>query len=150
MTRARPFLIAAILALQPVLFAQLCSAQYFSSFGAMPGAPPEARQASANAFAGLAGVLTGTLLLVAIGLDRRPSPARAAARVHPTSEVMNVKNSQVAVICAAILAGAMIIAGSIILLVLGLVRHEPDVGATVTEPEAAAAPAVRAPGAARE
>ena len=59
MTRARPFLIAAILVLQPVLFAQLCSAQYFSSFGAKPGAPPEARQASANAIAGLAGVLTG-------------------------------------------------------------------------------------------
>ena len=50
----------------------------------------------------LAGVLTGTLLLVAIGLDRKPAAARA---VHPallSPEVMTVKNSQVALICATI------------------------------------------------
>ena len=56
----------------------------------------------------LAGVLTGTLLLVAIGLDRKPAAARA---VHPallSPEVMTVKNSQVAIICATILAAALI------------------------------------------
>jgi len=68
----------------------------------------------------LAGVLTGTLLLVAIGLDRQPAPARAAARAHSTSEVMTVKNSQVAVICAAILAAALINAASNVVLVRSL------------------------------
>ena len=61
----------------------------------------------------LAGVLTGTLLLVAIGLDRtaRAGPRRAAM-LNSSSEVMTVKNSQVAVICAAILAAALINAAS--------------------------------------
>jgi rhamnose transport system substrate-binding protein len=56
----------------------------------------------------LAGVMTGLLLLVAIGLDRKPTPPRMRAHSHPSVEVMNVKNSQVAVICAAILAAALI------------------------------------------
>ena len=63
----------------------------------------------------LAGVLTGILLLVAIGLDRqgrgRRSPAaphRTVALADSSSEVFDVKNSQVAVICVAILAGAII------------------------------------------
>ena len=58
----------------------------------------------------LAGVLTGSLLVIAIGLDRHAQTSRARGRVraHPSSEEMNVKNSQVAVICAAILAGALI------------------------------------------
>ena len=54
----------------------------------------------------LAGVLTGTLLLVAIGLDRHSGPARAP--VQHISELLTVKNSQVAVICGAILAAALI------------------------------------------
>ncbi len=45
----------------------------------------------------LAGVLTGTLLLVAIGLDRKPTPDRAARHDQSSLEVMTVKNSQVAV-----------------------------------------------------
>jgi rhamnose transport system permease protein len=64
----------------------------------------------------LAGVLTGILLLIAIGLDRQargphsPASQRAAAGAlaDPSSEVLDVKNSQVAVICIAILAGALI------------------------------------------
>jgi rhamnose transport system substrate-binding protein len=54
----------------------------------------------------LAGVLTGTLLLVAIGLDRHSGRARAP--VQHSSELLNVKNSQVALICGAILAAALI------------------------------------------
>jgi rhamnose transport system permease protein len=54
----------------------------------------------------MAGVLTGTLLLVAIGLDRHSS--RVRARVPHSSELLAVKNSQVAVICGAILAAALI------------------------------------------
>jgi rhamnose transport system permease protein len=64
----------------------------------------------------LAGVMTGILLLVAIGLDRQgrtrllpsTSRARAAALADSSSEVFKVKNSQVALICLAILAGALI------------------------------------------
>jgi rhamnose transport system permease protein len=71
----------------------------------------------------LAGVLTGTLLLVAIGLDRKTAVARAPSHSHPPLEVMNVKNSQVAVICAAILAGALINMVSNVVLVRS-VSHE--------------------------
>jgi rhamnose transport system permease protein len=68
----------------------------------------------------LAGVLTGTLLLVAIGLDRKSS--RVAKPTVSHDEGMNVKNSQVAVICAAIVAGALIIAGTNYLIFRGLIR----------------------------
>ena len=44
----------------------------------------------------LAGILTGTLLLVAIGLDRKPAHGRAARHAPTSLEVMTVKNSQVA------------------------------------------------------
>ncbi len=71
----------------------------------------------------LAGVLTGTLLLVAIGLDRRTLPARALSHSQPSLEVMNVKNSQVAVICAAILAAALINVASNFILVQSLSRE---------------------------
>jgi ribose/xylose/arabinose/galactoside ABC-type transport system permease subunit/ABC-type sugar transport system substrate-binding protein len=54
----------------------------------------------------LAGVLTGTLLLVAIGLDRKSRAPRVRSQHSP--ELLTVKNSQVAVICAAILAAALI------------------------------------------
>jgi rhamnose transport system substrate-binding protein/rhamnose transport system permease protein len=57
----------------------------------------------------LTGVLTGVLLLATIAGDRhfrRRAVARAAA------EEVQVKNSQVAVLCGAILAGSMIVAGT--------------------------------------
>ncbi len=68
----------------------------------------------------LAGVLTGTLLLVAIGLDRKPAPGRAVRHAPSSSEVMTVKNSQVALICATILAAALINAVSNVVLVQSL------------------------------
>jgi rhamnose transport system permease protein len=68
----------------------------------------------------LAGVLTGTLLLVAIGLDRKAAPAGAASRARSSLEVMTVKNSQVAVLCAAILGAALINAVSNLALVRSL------------------------------
>ena len=68
----------------------------------------------------LAGVLTGTLLLVAIGLDRKPAPGRAARHAQSSLEVMTVKNSQVALICATILAAALINAVSNVVLVQSL------------------------------
>jgi rhamnose transport system permease protein len=64
----------------------------------------------------LAGVFTGVLLLVAIGLDRKVVRAGARSHRHHSLEVMNVKNSQVAVICAAIVAAALInVIGNIVL-----------------------------------
>jgi len=59
----------------------------------------------------LTGVLTGVLLIVTIAADRhvrrRAGPRRAA-----TAEELEVKNSQVAVLCLAILGGSLIVAGT--------------------------------------
>jgi rhamnose transport system substrate-binding protein len=63
----------------------------------------------------LAGVLTGTLLLAAIGLDLATAKSGAAAPIR--EEEINVKNSQVAVICAVILGAGLIVAASNIYLV---------------------------------
>jgi rhamnose transport system permease protein len=62
----------------------------------------------------LAGILTGTLLLLAIGLDRRPGARRTRApAAHATSEgELTVKNSQVAVLCTFMVLAALIIAAS--------------------------------------
>ncbi len=72
----------------------------------------------ASAPAELAGILTGVLLVATICLDRFTS--RAARRVAPatiSTEELDVKNSQVAVLSVVILAAAAIVAGSNWLLV---------------------------------
>jgi rhamnose transport system permease protein len=79
----------------------------------------------------LAGVLTGTLLLGAIGLDRKAAPVLHASRAPSSLEVMTVKNSQVAVLCAAILGAALINALSNLLLVHTL-RQDGNGRPTVT------------------
>lgn len=66
----------------------------------------------------LAGVLTGTLLLATIAIDR----LRLRAAVHssayiPRDEAFDVKNSQVAALCATVLAGALIVASTNVWLV---------------------------------
>ncbi len=66
----------------------------------------------------LTGVLTGVLLLLAIGLDWQPG--RTPAVVHTSEGDFNVKNSQVAVLSAVILMAALIVAGSNFLLVRAL------------------------------
>jgi rhamnose transport system permease protein len=82
----------------------------------------------------LAGILTGGLLLTAIGAERL---WRRAAAHHPTplkqrsSEDWEVKNSQVAVLGAVILAGALIVAGSNWLMVRAL-RPAPQAGQRMT------------------
>ncbi len=75
----------------------------------------------------LAGVLTGTLLLLAIGLDRRQTSSPRRILLHSSEEVMTVKNSQVAVICAAILAAGAIVAASNVVLVRSLVGQQAGV-----------------------
>jgi rhamnose transport system permease protein len=66
----------------------------------------------------LAGGLTGVLLLTAICLDRRPG--RLPTPPRPSEKEWTVKNSQVAVLCAVILAAALIVAGGNYLLVKSL------------------------------
>jgi ribose/xylose/arabinose/galactoside ABC-type transport system permease subunit/ABC-type sugar transport system substrate-binding protein len=87
----------------------------------------------------LAGVLTGTLLLVAIGLDRHSSGAKV--RGQHSSELLTVKNSQVAVICAAILAAAFINSAGNFFLVQSLKGERSAAQpARAGEPRAKAAP----------
>ena len=75
----------------------------------------------------LAGVLTGVVLVAAIALD----PARAAedGDVSATSRLLEgetlVRNSQVAILCAAILAGALLVAGTNVWMVRSIVSTAP-------------------------
>jgi rhamnose transport system substrate-binding protein len=66
----------------------------------------------------LTGVLTGTLLVVTIGIDR----FRRRTALLENQETSLVKNSQVAVLCGAVLAGALIVAGTNVWLVHSLGR----------------------------
>lgn len=69
----------------------------------------------------LAGILTGVLLLTTILLDRYAHRRRAvSSEVHSSTEDLDVKNSQVAILSAVILAAALIVAGSNWLLVRSL------------------------------
>jgi rhamnose transport system substrate-binding protein/rhamnose transport system permease protein len=70
----------------------------------------------------LAGVMTGTLLLVTIAIDRVRMGARPAA--VPATEEAEVRNSQVAVLCATVLAGSLIVAGTNVWLVRSLASSE--------------------------
>ena len=87
----------------------------------------------------LAGVLTGTLLLATIAIDRlRLRRARSSTRA--LQEELNVKNSQVAVLCATIVAGALIVAGTNVWLVRSL---QPATPAIAAGPAAGAGSAAR-------
>jgi rhamnose transport system substrate-binding protein len=66
----------------------------------------------------LTGVLTGTLLVVTIAVDRLARAPRAG--VDSNVEDMSVKNSQVAVLCGTFLAGSLIIASTNVWLVRSL------------------------------
>jgi rhamnose transport system permease protein len=73
----------------------------------------------------LAGVLTGTLLLLAIGLDRRGGAARPRPQPAIPEGGLIVKNAQVAVLCAFMIAAALIIAASNVYLARSF-RSETD------------------------
>ncbi|MGE0885060.1 MAG: substrate-binding domain-containing protein [Blastocatellales bacterium] len=77
----------------------------------------------------LAGILTGALLVATISIDRLSTKQQARAPAYPGD--FNVKNSQVAFICAAILAAGLLIAGSNWLLVRSL---KQDAGGSVANP----------------
>ena len=83
----------------------------------------------------LAGIVTGVLLLVAIGLDRRlMSSGRPSLAIPSLSsqaqEVFAVKNTQVAVICASIVFAGLIVAATNVLLVNSLREGGPDASPT--------------------
>jgi rhamnose transport system permease protein len=71
----------------------------------------------------LAGILTGTLLIVTILLDRFSKMRPAHRRIPTIAEKIEVKNSQVAVLSAVILIAALIVAGGNWLLA-GSIRQE--------------------------
>jgi rhamnose transport system substrate-binding protein len=68
----------------------------------------------------LAGILTGVLLLVTIGLDRFSAQRQTRVVSTVNNEEIEVKNSQVAVLSAVIIAAALIISGSNWMLVRSL------------------------------
>lgn len=78
----------------------------------------------------LTGVLTGVVLVTAITIDRLRDSRRGGRDAasfessHPSDEV-SVKNSQVAVLCGAILFGALLVAGTNAWLFRGLTRGGP-------------------------
>ncbi len=80
----------------------------------------------------LAGILTGALLVATILLDRLSTRARTRpARTVNIAEDEEVRNSQVAVLSAVILLGALIVAGSNWMLVRSVKEHAAS-GAAVT------------------
>lgn len=87
----------------------------------------------------LTGILIGLLLLVTIGLDR---PFHKGRRAEGDFEM---KNSQVAVLCAAMLAAALIVAGSNWWLVRSLVANRAAGGVSTTNGTANADAARPAP-----
>ena len=95
----------------------------------------------------LAGVLTGALLLITIAIDRlrtveRAHGAVAARAAGHVFEDTDVKNSQVAVLCAAVLAGSLIVATTNVWLVRSLAPAPPASGVAGA---ARAAPSGRTP-----
>jgi rhamnose transport system permease protein len=75
------------------------------------------------------GVLTGSLLVVTIAIDRFERHRRGAVVVARTEDV-EVKNTQVAVLCGVILAGSLITAATNVWLVRSLDRAQPAASAT--------------------
>ncbi len=80
----------------------------------------------------LGGVLTGIILLVTIALDFSwLHQKRAATSTISPSEVIDMRNSQLAVLCAVIVAAALIIAGGNFMLVGSLKRELTASGPTM-------------------
>lgn len=94
----------------------------------------------------LVGVLTGVVLIGAIAGDRvrarvsNPERSRGASLPYPVDSEVPVKNSQVAVLCSAILASAVIIAGTNAWLFSALTRGGAPASRTASD-----APATRRP-----
>lgn len=84
----------------------------------------------------LTGVLTGALLVLIISFDRwrhvvlkagvRPAPA-----IDSVEESDEVKNSQVAILCGAVIAGALIVAATNVWMVKSLAPHAGEASSSV-------------------
>ncbi len=68
----------------------------------------------------LAGILTGLLLLIAIGADWRPVRQHIPEQTNP--EKLNMRNTQLAVLCGVILLAALIVTSGNFILVRSLVN----------------------------
>jgi rhamnose transport system permease protein len=78
----------------------------------------------------LTGVLTGTLLVVTIAIDRLTKGTRDKGQGIRDAQEIPVKNSQVAVLCGAIVAGSLIVATTNVWLVRTLSPGARPAGAT--------------------
>jgi rhamnose transport system permease protein len=81
----------------------------------------------------LTGLLTGGLLVVTIALDRMATqralgPTKVGPDEYGTENEVPVKNSQVAVLCATVLAGALIVAGTNVWLVRAILPAAGSAG----------------------
>ncbi len=88
----------------------------------------------------MAGILTGVLLITTILFDRLSRRGKSLSRAQITLEEMEVKNSQVAILSAAILIAALIVGGSNWLLVKSL---QQDVRSSVATPSSPTATTAR-------
>jgi rhamnose transport system permease protein len=78
----------------------------------------------------LTGVLTGTLLVLTISVDRMRIARRRSVSVKLDEEINPVRNSQLAILCATVLAGSLIVAATNVWLARSAVRV-PSVSTTV-------------------
>jgi rhamnose transport system substrate-binding protein len=100
----------------------------------------------------LTGVLTGTLLVATIAIDRLRTRARSTVNVYSSSprtggtlpgsrwpvEDLDVRNSQVALLCGAIVAGSLIVAATNVWLVRSLQPAARPAGSAAPAPVAGA------------
>jgi rhamnose transport system permease protein len=90
----------------------------------------------------LTGVLTGTLLLVTIAIDRVRTGAAPARAAVCQEEEIPVKNSQVAVLCGAIVAGSLIVAATNVWLVRSLGGERSPATAAAASPARSSRPVI--------
>jgi len=84
----------------------------------------------------LTGVVTGVLLLATIAIDHHRRRDRSRWRADPAAvsgEEWSVKNSQVAVLCGAVLAGSLLVAGTNVWLVRSLTKNTARADASPTD-----------------
>ncbi|MGH9159513.1 MAG: ABC transporter permease/substrate-binding protein, partial [Vicinamibacteraceae bacterium] len=87
----------------------------------------------------LTGVLTGALLVATIAVDRLRARGHTLTGAHAEAEETPVKNSQVAILCGAILGGAILVAGTNVWLVRSI---QPAPGGGAGAPAGARRPVV--------
>jgi rhamnose transport system permease protein len=93
----------------------------------------------------LGGILTGAMLLIAIGFDWRQRPGVTTTRAPNGAEEFNMKNSQLAVLCIVILLAAFIVTGGNFL----ILRGQPNSSPMAVQSNTSSAPAAQAQPAAK-